>query len=121
MNFLAGTSLDFLVAQTVENPSAMQETWVQSLGLEDPLEKGKATHSSVLAWRIPQTIQCMGSQRAGHNSATLTEDDSLEASSEIAMGNCSREVKGVPISMYVILEKEYIQSNTCLIESCCSS
>ena len=44
-----------LVAQTVKNPSAMQETWVQSLGLEDPLEKGKATHSSVLAWRIPWT------------------------------------------------------------------
>ena len=44
-----------LVAQTVKNLSAMQETRVQSLGLEDPLEKGKATHSSVLAWRIPWT------------------------------------------------------------------
>ena len=109
------------MAQLVKNPPAIRETWVQSLGWEDPLEKRKATHSSVLAWRIPRTIQCMGSQRVGYNSATLTEDDSLEASSEIAMGNCSREVKGVPISMYVILEKEYIQSNTCLIESCCSS
>jgi len=38
----------------VKNPPAMQETWVQSLGREDPLEKGMATHSSVLAWRIPQ-------------------------------------------------------------------
>ena len=37
----------------VKNPPAMQETWVQSLGWEDPLEEGKATHSSVLAWRIP--------------------------------------------------------------------
>jgi len=44
------------VAQLVKNPPAMQETWVQSLGLEDPLEKGKATHSSILAWRIPWTV-----------------------------------------------------------------
>jgi len=42
-----------LVAQTVKNPPAMRETWVQSLGWEDPLEKGKATRSSILAWRIP--------------------------------------------------------------------
>ena len=42
-----------LVAQLVRNPPAMQETWVQSLGCEDPLEKEKATHSSILAWRIP--------------------------------------------------------------------
>ena len=41
-----------LVAQMVKNPPAMQETWVRSLGWEDPLEKGKATHSSILAWRI---------------------------------------------------------------------
>ena len=44
------------VAQQVKNLPAMQETWVQSLGWEDPLEKGKATHSSILAWRIPWTI-----------------------------------------------------------------
>ena len=43
-----------LMAQTVKNPSAMQETWVQSLGWEDALEEGKATHSSILAWRIPR-------------------------------------------------------------------
>ena len=45
-----------LVAQLVKNPPAMQETWVQSLGWEDPLEKGKATHSSILAQRIPWTL-----------------------------------------------------------------
>ena len=45
-----------LVAQLVENPPEMRETWVQSLGREDLLEKGKATHSSVLAWRIPWTV-----------------------------------------------------------------
>ena len=61
-----------LVAQTVKNLPAMQETRVQSLGGEDPLEKGMATHSSILAWRIPWTeepggLQSMGSQRVGHN------------------------------------------------------
>ena len=45
-----------LVAQLVKNPPAMRETWVRSLGWEDPLEKGKATHSSILAWRIPWTV-----------------------------------------------------------------
>ena len=44
-----------LVIQTVRNPPAMQETWVPSLGQEDPLERGMATHSSILAWRIPWT------------------------------------------------------------------
>ena len=44
-----------LVAQTVKNPPAMQETWVQFLGQENALEKGMATHSSILAWRIPCT------------------------------------------------------------------
>ena len=60
----AGEGIDYplqyswasLVAQLVKNPPAMWETWVQSLGWEDPLEKGKTTHSSILAWRIPQTV-----------------------------------------------------------------
>ena len=56
-----------LVAQLGKNPPAMQETWVSSLGWEDPLEKGKATHSSILAWRIPRTIQSMEAQRVGHD------------------------------------------------------
>ena len=54
-----------LVAQLVKNPPAMWETWVWSLGWEDPLEKGKATHSSIRAWRIPGTVQSVGSQRVG--------------------------------------------------------
>ena len=45
-----------LVAQLVENLPAMRETWVRSLGWKDPLEKGKATHSSIQAWRIPWTV-----------------------------------------------------------------
>ena len=61
-----------LVAQMLKNPPAMQETWVQSLGWEDPLEKGMATHSSILAWRIPWTeelgrLQSMGLQRVRHD------------------------------------------------------
>ena len=55
------------MAQLVKNPPAMRETWVQSLGWEDPLEKGMATHSSILAWRIPGTIQPMGSQRVRYD------------------------------------------------------
>ena len=46
----------FLVAQMVKNPPVMQETWVQSLGWEDPLVKGTATHSNILAWKIPWTV-----------------------------------------------------------------
>ena len=46
----------FVLAQLVKTVPAMRETWVQSLGWEDPLEKGRATHSSILAWRIPWTI-----------------------------------------------------------------
>ena len=61
-----------LVAQRVKNLLAVRETWVQSLSQEDPLEKEMATHSSVLAWRIPRTeepggLQSMGSQGLGHN------------------------------------------------------
>ena len=57
----------FPVAQLVKNPPAIQETWVCSLGWEDALEKGKPTHSSLLAWRIPWTIESMGSQKVGHD------------------------------------------------------
>ena len=60
-----------LMVQLVKNPPAMRATWVRSLGWEDPLEKGIATHSSILAWRIPWTeepgrLQSIGSQRVGH-------------------------------------------------------
>ena len=67
----------FLVTQMVKNPSAMQDTWVRSLGREDPLEKEMVTPSSILAWRIPLTeepcgLQSMGSQRVRHDSVTNT-------------------------------------------------
>ena len=54
-----------LVAWLVQNLPAIWETWVQSLGWKDPLEEGKATHCSILAWRSPWTIQSMGLQRVG--------------------------------------------------------
>ena len=67
----------------VKNLPTVLETWVRSLGREDPLEKRMATHSRILAWRIPWTkepggLQSMGSQRVGHNSVTfpLTFPDS---------------------------------------------
>ena len=78
------------MAQSVKNPPAMQENQVRSLGREDPLEKGMATHSSILAWRIPWTeepggLQSMGLQGVGHYGATkhactLSWDLSLEIS-----------------------------------------
>ena len=72
---LSGFIISFwtsLVAQIVKRLSTMRETWVRSLGREDPLEKEMATHSSTLAWKIPWTeepgrLQSMGSQRVGHD------------------------------------------------------
>ena len=64
------------LAQWVKNPPAVQEIWVWSLGQEDALKEGMATHSSILAWRLPWTeepgrLQSIGSQRAGHNWSNL--------------------------------------------------
>jgi len=75
---LAGSSQTngvLLIAQSVKNLSAIQETWVRFLGWEDMLEKEMETHSSILAWRIPWTeepgrLQSMGSQRVGHDRVT---------------------------------------------------
>ena len=63
------------MAQVVKNLPAVQETWVRSLTQEDPLEKEMATHSRIIAWKIPRTeepggVQSMGLQRVGHNCAT---------------------------------------------------
>ena len=96
-----------LVSKMVKNLPAIQNTWVQSLDWEDPLEKGMATHSSILAWRIlwteePGKLQSMGSQRLGHNWATkhstaysvyLTED-------------------------WIVLEKWWIRNAPCTWEGC---
>ena len=68
---MSRVSLTSLAAQVVKNSPAMQETWVGSLGQEDPLKESMATHSSILAWRIPWTeepcgLQFMGSQNVRH-------------------------------------------------------
>ena len=65
-------SVSYMMAQTVKNLPAKQETWVQCMGGEDPPEKGIATHSSIVAWKIPWTegpggLQSMESQRGRHN------------------------------------------------------
>ena len=72
ISLLAASIWASLVVQLVKNLPAVQETWVQSLGWEDPLEKEMATHSSILAWKIswteePGGLQSMGSQRVGHD------------------------------------------------------
>ena len=69
--------MDFPVAQKVKNLPAMQETWVRSLGQEDPLEKGMATHSSIPAWRIPQTERTGGLQFVGWQSPARLSDLTL--------------------------------------------
>ena len=62
-----------LAAQTVKNPPATQETWVRSLGWEDPLEKGIATQSSIFAWRTPWTEEPGGLQSKGCRESDTTE------------------------------------------------
>ena len=82
-----------LVAQLVKNPPTMQDTWIQFLDLEDPLEEVTATHSNILAWRIPWMeepggLQSMGLQRVRHNWAI-----SLSLFKIIVDGDCSHEIK----------------------------
>ena len=72
LTLFSSVLLTSLVVQTVKHPPTMQETWVQSLGREDPLEKEMVTHSSTFAWKIPWTeepgrLQLMGSQRVRHD------------------------------------------------------
>ena len=69
VTFQSGASL---IAQSVKNLPAMQETWVRSLGQEDPLEKEMATHSSILAWRIPGTEEPGGLQSMGLQESDTT-------------------------------------------------
>ena len=87
-NMLSRLVLASLVAQMVKRLPAMQETWVRSLGQEDPLEKEMATHSSILAWRIPWIVepgrlQSMGSQRVRHDWVTSFHFTSLLGWSEL--------------------------------------
>ena len=106
--------IGFPVAQLVQNPPAMQETWVPPLGWEDPLEEGMATHSSILAWRFPWTeepggLQSTGSQRVGqdwaaeHRAAfTYAKPDRIWKSRDITLPTNVSLVKAVvfPVVVY---------------------
>ena len=70
------------MSQLVKSPPAMQETWVRSLGLEDPLEKGKATRSSILAWIVPWTEEPDGLQSTGSQESDTTEQLSTKLKDE---------------------------------------
>ena len=61
------------VAHMVKNLPAVQEPWVWSLGWEDPLESGMATHSSILAWRVPRTEGLVGYSPRGHRESEMTQ------------------------------------------------
>ena len=72
--FILSSLRAFLVAQLVKNLPAIRETWVRSLGWEDPLEEGMATHSSLIAWRIPWIEEPGGLQSMGLQSRTQLSD-----------------------------------------------
>ena len=84
-----------LGAQMAKNPPAMRETWVRSLCWKDPLEKGSATHSSIVAWRIPWTeepgrLQSMGLQRVRHDWVTFNHLDYQEGRSNTVSKNMGK-------------------------------
>ena len=88
------------MAQTVKRLSTMWETWVRSLGQEDPLEKEMAIHSSTIAWKIPWTeepgrLQTMGSQRAGHDLVTSLLPQAWTGSE---LGNRERVLKKMAVT-----------------------
>ena len=95
----------YLVTQLVKNPPAMGETWVWSLGWEDSLEKGIATHSSTLAWRIPWTVSSMGSQRVRHNWATFTFTFTFK------LEGCLLSLPTIPTSLQWYLTQNQSQRN----------
>ena len=78
-------SLALLVVQLVKNLLAMWDTWVRSLGWEGSLQKGYADHSSILAWRMPWTVQSMGSQRVGYDWVTFTSLCKIDSQCEFVV------------------------------------
>ena len=98
------------MAQLVKNPPAMWETWVRPLGWEDPLEKGKATQSSILAWRIPWTIQSWS-----HKESYTTEQLSLHFIQKILLVYQGvyeeRGTSASPITGFLITLRKRSQTN----------
>ena len=114
-----------LVTQTVKNLPEMQKTWVRSLNQEDALEKGMATHSSILAWRIPWTeepggLQSMRSQRDGHDWAINTHTEvSWDISNTASGPGKSRWMsKGNPEEMPHKTDSNYPEATTLSLWSC---
>ena len=89
-----------LVAQMVKNLPAMRETWVQFLGREDPLEKGTATHSRILAWRIPWIEEPGGLQSTGHKKSDNTEQLTLQIFHTNIYDIVSHMLLGVEITLF---------------------
>ena len=81
------------MTQLVKNLSAMSETWVRSLGRADPLEKGKVTYSSILAWRIPWTVQDMGSKESDRTERLSLHFTSKEINSEYSLEGLMLKLK----------------------------
>ena len=94
-NFTSSFSI-WILLFFLSDYSAMWETWVRSLGWEDPLEKGKATYSSILAWRIPWTLQSMGPQRVGHNWVTFTSTLARTSNTMLNQSGKSEHPHSVP-------------------------
>ena len=118
-----------LVIQMVKNVPAIQEIWIPSLCQEDPLEKGMATHSSILAWRIPWTeesggLQSTGLQRAGHDWATNTHTYLPEKDTIIVIRDGSKSVRILCLCVmgrewdYVHLYKRKWKVNVLVAQSC---
>ena len=85
----------WLVAQLVKNPaSVMQEAWIRSLGWEDPLEKGKATHSSSLAWRIPWTVYSPWGRKESDTTEQLSLFWNNSISNQLSVAKKSRYLPG---------------------------
>ena len=112
-----------MLAQMVKNLPAMQENRIQSLGQEDPLEKGKATHSSILIWRIPWTekpgkLQSMGFQRVGQKWVTnfflmtnMTNLSSVQLLSRVRLYDpVNRSTPGLPVHHQL---PEFTQTHVC--------
>ena len=107
-----------LVAQQVKNLPAMWETWVRYLDWEDPLEKGKAIHSSILIWRIPWTeepgwLQFMGSQRVGHDWTTKQQQQLIIY--KIHIFSWCTKAKNIKLQNYKTAKRQY-KINFCNLE-----
>ena len=116
--FLASILGASLVAQLVKNLPTVQKTWVPSLGWEDPLEKGAATHSCILAWRTPWTVCSMGSQRVRHNWETFTLLATYLHHNAISMRSEKKEKrKEQPHEIGIILPALYSYGKWVLLET----